>query len=134
MVGDDAQAIYDFRAATCATFSTSRPSSIPRHRHNASRKLSAPPTLLSASNAVIGLAPERFTKNRDRKTDGAEARFDLGRRRCGARSTSLSRPYCRTGKPDRAQEQAVSVRTSHHSAMLEIELSRRNIPSSNSVA
>ena len=45
------------------------------------------------------------------------------------KSTSWSRPSCATARTAwPLKQQAVLFRTSHHSAMLEIELARRNIP------
>ena len=85
--------------------------------------------ILAAANAVIELAEERFTKNlwSDRvsdarpqlvsvRDDGDQARFIVDRilenREVGVRLKS----------------QAVLFRSSHHSAVLEVELTRRNIP------
>ena len=64
VVGDDAQAIYGFRAANVRNILD-----FPAHFSPAARLLTleenyrSTPPILAASNAVIGLARERFTKN-----------------------------------------------------------------------
>src|SRR3954447_26679140 len=64
VVGDDAQSIYSFRAANVrnildfpACFSP------PAEIVTLERNYRSTEAILAASNAVIGLAPERFTKN-----------------------------------------------------------------------
>jgi DNA helicase-2/ATP-dependent DNA helicase PcrA len=130
VVGDDAQAIYGFRAASVRNildFPRQFPS--PARIVTLEQNYRSTQPILTASNAVIGLARERFTK-------------DL----CSDR-TSGEKPCLMTVQDDAAQadcivtailenreagtalkEQAVLFRTSHHSALLEIELSKRNIP------
>jgi DNA helicase II / ATP-dependent DNA helicase PcrA len=130
VVGDDAQAIYGFRAATVRNILDfprrfDPPATIVRLEQN----YRSTQPILTASNAVIGLAREQFTKNlRSSRGDGERPALvsvadDTGQvgliveavlanRECGMALT----------------EQAVLFRTSHHSAMLEIELTRRNIP------
>ena len=64
VVGDDAQAIYSFRAATVRNILD-----FPQHYAPAAdvitlaRNYRSTHPILDASNAVIDLAPERFTKN-----------------------------------------------------------------------
>jgi DNA helicase-2/ATP-dependent DNA helicase PcrA len=85
--------------------------------------------ILAASNAVISLARERFTKNlRSRRTADAKPQLvtvadDMGQVGFIVESVLRQRE---DGTP--LKQQAVLFRTSHHSAMLEIELARRNIP------
>ncbi len=85
--------------------------------------------ILAASNAVIGLARERFTKNlrSDRAADAKPALVtvadDVGQVNFVVETVLRNREDGTALK-----EQAVLFRTSHHSAMLEIELARRNIP------
>ena len=130
VVGDDAQSIYSFRAATVRNILDFPGQFSPRaevitleHNYRSTRPI------LAAANAVIELAAERFTKNL--RSDRASA----------------ERPYL-VSVPDEAEQaryaverilhdrecglalknQAVLFRTSHHSGPLEIELTRRNIP------
>ncbi len=130
VVGDDAQSIYSFRAATVRNI-LDFPSrfSPPAEIITLDRNYRSTQPILAAANGVIELAAERFTKNlwTDR--------------------TSTERPHLIAvrGEADQARyivervlenreegiglkQQAVLFRTSHHSAALEIELTRRNIP------
>ena len=64
VVGDDAQAIYGFRAATVRNildFPSQFPS--PARLITLEQNYRSTQPILAASNAVIGLARERFTKN-----------------------------------------------------------------------
>ena len=130
VVGDDAQAIYGFRAATVrnildfpARFQP--PAAIVTLEQN---YRSIEP-ILAASNAVIGLARERFTKNlRCERLGGDKPALvsvfdDAAQVNCVATAILENRE---AGMP--LKEQAVLFRTASHSAMLEIELARRNIP------
>ena len=64
VVGDDAQSIYSFRAATVRNIldfpDNSRP---PAQIMTLDRNYRSTQTILAAANGVIGLAKERFTKN-----------------------------------------------------------------------
>src|SRR5208337_2394829 len=81
------------------------------------------------ANAVIALAKERFTKDLWSDRSSAEkpalvtVRDDAAQAGFVVEHVLANRE---AGVP--LKEQAVLFRTSHHSAMLEIELSRRNIP------
>jgi DNA helicase-2/ATP-dependent DNA helicase PcrA len=130
IVGDDAQSIYSFRGATVRNIldfpnGFDPPATIVTLEQNyRSRE-----PILAACNAVIGLARERFTKNL----------FSTRR--------SQQKPLLITAEDERAQvdyvvtrilahredgialkRQAVLFRASSHSALLELELTRRNIP------
>jgi DNA helicase-2/ATP-dependent DNA helicase PcrA len=130
VVGDDAQAIYGFRAADVrnildfpACFQP--PAAIVTLEQN----YRSTQPILAASNAVIGLARERFTKNlRSHRGPGAKPGIvtvldDIGQVGCVVATILENRE---AGIP--LKEQAVLFRTAHHSAMLEVELTRRNIP------
>src|SRR5262249_8665497 len=85
--------------------------------------------LLDACNAVIGLAKERFTKNlrSDRKSKQRPFLTTVTDETAQARYVAQQILDAReAGVP--LKSQAVLFRASHHSAQLEIELSRRNIP------
>ncbi len=130
VVGDDAQSIYSFRAATVRnildfpTSFTPAADIITLDRNYRSTQL-----ILAAANSVIELARERFTKN------------------LWTERESLERPKLVTVKDETEQanfiidqvlanretgmtlkQQAVLFRTSSHSGALEVELTRRNIP------
>jgi DNA helicase II / ATP-dependent DNA helicase PcrA len=130
VVGDDAQAIYGFRAATVRNIldfpkQFQPPAAIVTLEQNYRSTAS----ILAASNAVIGLARERFTKNlRSQRTAGGKPALisvldDIGQVNCVVESILENREGGMALK-----EQAVLFRTSHHSAVLEIELTRRKIP------
>ncbi len=130
VVGDDAQAIYSFRAATVRNILDfpslfSPPAAVVTLEQN----YRSTQPILAASNAVIEQARERFTKN------------------LFSERVSQQRPRLVTVHDDRAQagyvvsrvlaareagtdlrQQAVLFRASHHSGALELELARRNIP------
>ena len=130
VVGDDAQSIYSFRAATVRNILD-----FPNHFSpkaevlTLERNYRSTQPILAAANAVIDLASERFTKN------------------LWSDRASAERPYLVNVADDTAQagyiveqilenreagitlkSQAVLFRASHHSASLEVELTRRNIP------
>jgi DNA helicase-2/ATP-dependent DNA helicase PcrA len=131
VVGDDAQSIYSFRTATIRNildfpneFSPKPADVITLNRNYRSTQ-----PILAATNGVIGLARERYTKNL--WTDRA----------------SEQRPLLVTVKDETDQtayiveqvlanrevgvslkQQAVLFRRSNHSSALEIELTRRNVP------
>ena len=130
VVGDDAQAIYGFRAASVRNILDfpghfQPPATIVTLEQN----YRSTQPILAASNAVIGLARERFTKNlRSHRGAGAAPALvsvldDIGQVGCIVATILENRE---AGVP--LKEQAVLFRTAHHSAMLEIELTRRNIP------
>ena len=130
VVGDDAQAIYSFRAATVRNildFPTlfSPPATVVTLEQN----YRSTQPILAASNAVIGLARERFTKNlrssrlSDTKPSLVTVADDVGQVGLRGRDRAAQREDGTALK-----QQAVLFRASHHSAMLEIELARRNIP------
>lgn len=130
VVGDDAQSIYSFRAATIRNIldfpqAFSPPAEIITLDQNY-RSTSA---ILAAANGVIDLAAERFTKNlwTDRATGSApqlvNVRDEADQARFIAERVLENREAGSTLK-----QQAVLFRASHHSGPLEIELTRRNIP------
>ena len=130
VVGDDAQSIYSFRAATVrnildfpAQFSP------PAEIVTLDRNYRSSQPILAAANAVIELASERFTKNL--WTDRASAerpqlvavRDEADQARYVVEQVLANRENGMSLK-----QQAVLFRTSHHSGPLEVELTRRNIP------
>ncbi|MDQ1199297.1 ATP-dependent helicase [Agrobacterium sp. SORGH_AS 787] len=130
VVGDDAQSIYSFRAATVRNILDFPASFSPAADIiTLDRNYRSTQPILAAANGVIELARERFTKN------------------LWTERESLERPKLVTVKDETEQanfiveqvlanretgmtlkQQAVLFRTSSHSGALEVELTRRNIP------
>ena len=130
VVGDDAQSIYSFRGATVRNIlDFPHQFSRPARTITLDRNYRSTQSILEVSNAVIAHAAERHAKT-------------LWTNKASARRPQL------VMVPDEAQQarwvadqvlehreagirlksQAVLFRTSHHSAALELELARRNIP------
>jgi DNA helicase-2/ATP-dependent DNA helicase PcrA len=129
VVGDDAQAIYGFRAATVRNI-LEFPERFPDSTViKLERNYRSTPPILAASNAVIALSPQRHEKTL-RPTRPGDARPIL---RACLDEAEQSDAVCRAvlehreeGVPLKAQ--AVLFRAAHHSDHLEVELARRNIP------
>jgi DNA helicase-2/ATP-dependent DNA helicase PcrA len=130
VVGDDAQSIYSFRAATVRNILDFPQRFAPPARVvTLERNYRSTQGILDASNAVIGLARERFTKNLwTERTSSAKPRLvavrdEVDQARCVADRVLEMREHGLALK-----SQAVLFRTSSHSAHLELELARRGIP------
>ena len=130
VVGDDAQSIYSFRAATVRNildFPTqfSPPATI----ITLDRNYRSTQPILAAANGVIGLARERFTKNlRTERESSAKPQIITIRDEADQARAIVERVLDHREGGARLKEQAVLFRTSSHSGPLEIELTRRNIP------
>ncbi len=130
VVGDDAQSIYSFRAATVRNILD-----FPKEFRPAAaivtlaRNYRSTPEILAASNAVIGQATERYSKDLWTEREGggkpvlATVLDDAGQANYVADAVLDNREH---GTP--LKQQAVLFRAAHHSGPLEIELTRRNIP------
>ena len=130
MVGDDAQSIYSFRAATVRNildFPTAF--SPPADIVTLDRNYRSTQPILAAANAVIDLASERFTKNlwTERQSDAKPLLVTVRDEADQARYVVHKVLEAREGGMA-LKSQAVLFRTSSHSGPLEIELTRRNIP------
>jgi len=130
VVGDDAQAIYGFRAATVRNIlDFPRQFTPPATLVTLEENYRSTPAILAASNAVIGLARERFTKHlRSERGAGPKPGLvavldDAAQAGCIVADILENREGGMALK-----EQAVLFRAAHHSAVLEIELTRRNVP------
>ena len=130
VVGDDAQSIYGFRAATVRNIldfpdQFAPPAAVITLDQN----YRSTQPILNAANGVIGLAAERFTKDlwTDRQSSElpvlASVRDEMEQARYVVERVLENREGGATLK-----QQAVLFRTSSHSGHLEIELTRRNIP------
>ncbi len=129
VVGDDAQSIYSFRAATVRNILD-----FPKHYPGTTivtleQNYRSTGPILAATNEVIGLSAQRYAKNLwSERTDGelpllvtCESEEDqtdfVVRRILEHREAGVD-----------LRRQAVLFRASHHSILLEAELARRNIP------
>jgi ATP-dependent DNA helicase UvrD/PcrA len=130
VVGDDAQSIYSFRAATVRNILD-----FPKQFRPAAdiitleQNYRSTQPILDACNQVIKFAKERYTKNLRSERRSKQKPFltivtdEAAQARFVAQQILDSRE---AGVPLKAQ--AVLFRASHHGAQLEIELARRNIP------
>ncbi len=130
VVGDDAQSIYSFRAATVRNILDFPNQFTPAARIvTLDRNYRSTAPILDAANAVIGLARERFTKNLwTEKTSSLKpmlvaVRDGADQARCVAERVLECHEHGIALK-----SQAVLFRSSSHSAQLELELTRRGIP------
>ncbi len=129
VVGDDAQSIYSFRAATVRNILD-----FPRHYPNATlitleQNYRSTEPILAATNQVIGLAKERFTKNLwSQRSEGERPSLVVCQDEHEQTNHVIRQilEYRETGVALRRQ--AVLFRASHHSMLLEAELARRKIP------
>ena len=129
VVGDDAQAIYSFRAATVDNIRSFPTVVAGVNTVTLEQNYRSTSPLLAASNAVIALSPQRHEKTLWSERAGI-ARPALITCHDEADQASL---VCDAVLRSREQgtllkEQAILFRASHHSDLLEVELSRRNIP------
>lgn len=130
VVGDDAQSIYSFRAATVRNILDFPAAFTPPARIvTLDRNYRSTQPILEAANAVISESAERFTKNlwTERAATEKPRLVTVKDEPSQARYVVESVLACREGGTV-LKQQAVLFRTSSHSAELEIELTRRNIP------
>jgi DNA helicase-2/ATP-dependent DNA helicase PcrA len=130
VVGDDAQSIYSFRAATVRNILD-----FPAHFDPPAEVITleqnyrSTQPILDAANAVIELAKERYTKvlfserASDQKPRLIAVEDEAEQAEYVADRVLLTRE---SGVP--LKRQAVLFRAAHHSDLLEVELGRRNIP------
>jgi DNA helicase-2/ATP-dependent DNA helicase PcrA len=130
VVGDDAQSIYSFRAATIRNILD-----FPSHFNPKAELITleqnyrSTQPILAAANAVIDFASERFTKNlwSDRSSSDLPALVNVADDNAQA-GYIVEMILANREAGMRLKSQAVLFRTSSHSATLEVELTRRNIP------
>jgi DNA helicase-2/ATP-dependent DNA helicase PcrA len=130
VVGDDAQSIYAFRAATVRNILDFPDQFTPRADIiTLDRNYRSTQPILSAANGVIGLAKERFTKNLwTERTSETKPRLVAVRDEADQARYIIERVLANREEGSLLKQQAVLFRTSSHSGPLEIELTRRNIP------
>ena len=130
VVGDDAQSIYAFRGATVRNILD-----FPAHFDPPAKIVTleqnyrSTQPILAAANGVIGLAAERYSKELwSSKTSGERPQLVTVRDETDQAAFVVEDILARRETGVRLKSQAVLFRSSHHSAALEIELVRRNIP------
>src|SRR4051812_38899492 len=130
VVGDDAQSIYSFRAATVRNILDFPEQFSPRAEIiTLDRNYRSTQPILSAANGVIDLASERFTKNLwTERTSSAKPRLVAVRDEADQARYIVERILETREEGALLKQQAVLFRTSSHSGPLEVELTRRNIP------
>jgi DNA helicase-2/ATP-dependent DNA helicase PcrA len=128
-VGDDAQAIYGFRAATVRNILD-----FPARFEGATvltleRNYRSTQPILDATNAVIAEAAERYDKDLFTEREGG-GRPALVTCRDEVEQTDyvIERVLGHREEGTELKRQAVLFRAAHHSMALELELQRRNIP------
>ncbi|MBI5276183.1 MAG: ATP-dependent helicase [Burkholderiales bacterium] len=130
VVGDDAQSIYSFRGATVRNIlDFPHRFTQPARIVTLERNYRSTQPVLDASNAVIAAARERHAKNlfTDKLASGRPQLVLVPDEAQQARWVADQVLRQREGGAT-LKSQAVLFRASHHSAALELELARRNIP------
>jgi DNA helicase-2/ATP-dependent DNA helicase PcrA len=130
VVGDDAQSIYSFRAATVENILQ-----FPQHFTPAARLVpleqnyrSTQP-ILDAANALIAEAPRQHRKRlRSTRRNGGRPRVVTVLDEQAQADYVVQRTLEAREQGVPLRRQAVLFRSSHHSDVLEVELVRRNIP------
>jgi DNA helicase-2/ATP-dependent DNA helicase PcrA len=130
VVGDDAQSIYSFRAATVRNILDFPSHFTPKAELiTLERNYRSTQPILAAANAVIDLASERFTKNLWSDRSSADLPMLVNVADDNAQAGYIVESILANREAGVAlKAQAVLFRTSNHSATLEVELTRRNIP------
>ena len=130
VVGDDAQSIYAFRGATVRNILD-----FPAHFDPPAKIVTleqnyrSTQPILAAANGVIGLAAEQYSKELwSNKATGEKPQLVTVRDETDQAGFVVEQVLERREMGIRLKSQAVLFRASHHSATLEIELVRRNIP------
>ena len=128
-VGDDAQSIYSFRAATVRNildFPNEYPGTVPiplEQNYRTTQKI------LDATNAVIAEAEERHSKELwSSRGDGSLPVLVTCSDEDAQTTYVIDQILDRREKGVPLKQQAVLFRASHHSMSMEAELGRRNVP------
>src|SRR5215475_12872361 len=130
VVGDDAQSIYSFRAATVRNILDFPDQFMPpAHIVTLERNYRSTQPILAAANAVMDLAAEQHKKNLRSDRSSAERPQLVSVRDESDQARYVTErilEHRETAIP--LKQQAILFRASHHSGPLEVELTRRNIP------
>jgi DNA helicase-2/ATP-dependent DNA helicase PcrA len=129
VVGDDAQSIYSFRAATVHNI-LDFPKTFPRAAVlKLEQNYRSVQPILDATNAVIALSPQRYNKDLFSTRASKQKPRLVTLTDEDQQSDYVIRrllEHHEAGIP--LKRQAILFRTAHHSDALEVQLSRRNIP------
>jgi DNA helicase-2/ATP-dependent DNA helicase PcrA len=130
VVGDDAQAIYSFRAATVRNILDFPGQFSPSAKIiTLAQNYRSTQPILEAANAVMDLASERFTKNLQAQRSGGKLpRLVTVSDDTDQAGYIIERVLENRESGSLLKHQAVLFRASYHSGLLEVELTRRNIP------
>ncbi|HWM89050.1 MAG TPA: ATP-dependent helicase [Kofleriaceae bacterium] len=130
VVGDDAQAIYSFRAASVENILRfPERFELPARVVALERNYRSTQPVLAAANAVIALAPRRFAKQLHSSSPSHEKpRLVTTRDETTQVDYVVERVLAEREAGLELKRQAVLFRAAHHSDALEVELGRRNIP------
>jgi DNA helicase-2/ATP-dependent DNA helicase PcrA len=129
VVGDDAQAIYAFRAATVRNILEFPERFAGTTVVRLERNYRSTQPILDASNAVIARSPHRHEKTLwTERTEGARPELLTCLDEADQAEAVCRAVLSHRERGTRLRSQAVLFRAGHHSDLLEIELSRRNIP------
>ena len=130
VVGDDAQSIYSFRAASVRNILDFPGSVLPPAKVIAlERNYRSTQSILDAANAVIAGAGERFAKTLYSTKESAELPCLVSAEDEAAQASYVADHVLEYREVGIAlKRQAVLFRAAHHSDLLEIELGRRNVP------
>ncbi len=130
VVGDDAQSIYSFRAATVRNILEFPSAYTPAARVvTLEQNYRSTAAILNASNAVIDRAVERFTKNlRTARAAGALPRLVDVRDEAEQAHYVCDEILAAREEGLELKQQAVLFRAADASAQVELELQRRDIP------
>jgi DNA helicase-2/ATP-dependent DNA helicase PcrA len=130
VVGDDAQSIYSFRAATVRNILDFPGQFSPRAEIvTLERNYRSTQPILAAANAVMEAAQERIAKNLWSERVSAERPRLVSVRDEAEQARYVAHTILQNREAGVAlKAQAVLFRASHHSALTEIELARRDIP------
>ena len=130
VVGDDAQSIYSFRAATVCNILDFPDNFSPRaDTITLDQNYRSTQPILTAANAVIDLAQERFTKNLWSERRSAERPQLISvREEADQARYVVEKVLAKREAGIALKSQAILFRASHHSGPLDVELTRRNIP------
>src|SRR5512139_1564600 len=130
VVGDDAQSIYAFRGATVRNILDFPAQFTPPARIvTLERNYRSTQPILAAANGVIARASEGYAKSLWSERESAERpQLVSVRDEADQAAFVIDEVLARREAGIALKAQAVLFRASHHSATLEIELTRRNIP------
>lgn len=130
VVGDDAQAIYRFRAAEIQNILGFPDAFKPKAKViTLEQNYRSSQPILTAANAVITLAKDQYSKNLWTARKGGEKPKIVAIQDEAVQAQYVADTVLANREVgSHLRDQAILFRASHHSALLEVELTRRDIP------